>query len=76
MPSIETSADPYPTATFGGHTYCLYPVGELLEDMDPESFCESKGGHLATLTSTDENDFVAEFVTRNGHNNCGLWADL
>ena len=45
---------------FDGHAYAVYNfVDEGLDDYDDiERFCESMGGHLATISSQEENDFL------------------
>ncbi len=41
--------------TFNGHTYYLYTGYTWQEAKD---YCESVGGHLATITSQEEMDFI------------------
>ncbi|MHC4251825.1 MAG: protein kinase domain-containing protein, partial [Planctomycetota bacterium] len=41
---------------FGGHRYKLFT--EKMSWHDAKAFCERAGGHLVTITSKEENDFV------------------
>ncbi len=45
------------TAVFCGHTYKVFDVS--LNWTDAKVACEKMGGHLVTITSREENDFVA-----------------
>lgn len=49
---------PVNTSTYSGHTYEYYDVETTWNQA--YRFCENKGGHLVTITSKDENDFVYE----------------
>lgn len=41
---------------YNGHYYMVYNYGYTWERA--KAFCESKGGHLATITTIDEADFI------------------
>ena len=41
-----------------------------------EEFCESLGGHLATITSSTEQTFVKEYVQKNAHADTCLWIGI
>jgi len=45
-----------------GHAYKLYPFNMGWEDA--KAFCEKRGGHLATITSKDEDDFAYSVCRR------------
>lgn len=47
---------------FRGHHYLFVP--RLLTWQEARIFCEEAGGHLVTLTSEEENDFVASLFPR------------
>lgn len=47
---------PAVTQTFNGHKYELYNISASWRQA--YRFCEQKGGHLATVTSKSENDFI------------------
>ncbi|MHC4251801.1 MAG: protein kinase domain-containing protein, partial [Planctomycetota bacterium] len=47
---------PADAVKFGGHFYKLYD--QKLSWHDAKAFCEKRGGHLVTITSKEENDFV------------------
>ncbi len=46
-----------------GHRYEFYD--NAMSWKDAESFCESKGGHLATISSAEENDIVLSLIDKN-----------
>ena len=52
---------PVVTQTFNGHTYGVYDVG--LTWTEAKTYCESLGGHLATITSQEEQDFIFSLLT-------------
>jgi len=51
---------PIVTQDFNGHTYSVYETG--LSWYDAESYCESLGGHLVTIISADEQNFVQTLI--------------
>lgn len=46
------------------HCYRMYKGVPLW--VEARAFCETVGGHLATMTSAEENDFVYNFMRENG----------
>ena len=52
-------------ATFNGHRYRVF--NEALTWTEAQAYCEGLGGHLATLTSTEENDYVYQLVRNAGY---------
>lgn len=54
---------PVANATYNGHYYELYD--DVLSWKDAKAYCESLGGHLVTITSQAENNFV-QTLTSNG----------
>ena len=52
-----------------GHHYAFYNYND--EGLQPdfnawEHFCERQGGHLATITSPEENDFIYQYLKDSG----------
>lgn len=45
---------------WGGHSYYLFDLGGTWEEA--ESYCRSLGGHLATITSQEENDALYQYI--------------
>lgn len=58
------------TAVFGGHTYHLLSSDSW---TNSESAAQALGGHLATISSEAENQFVFDTFTENRTVNRGLW---
>lgn len=48
--------------TFQGHRYELYDY--LMTWEEAHAFCQAKGGHLATIASSQENEIVANLVPK------------
>ena len=55
---------PEDAVEFNGHYYKAY--NQKLAWHTAKAYCEKLGGHLATITSKEENDFVYEMVRKNG----------
>ncbi len=55
------------SATRNGHLYEVYEFEARLWDSD-KNFAIEKGGHLATISDTDENRFVCDLLTDSGVN--------
>jgi hypothetical protein len=51
---------PADAASFGGHWYKLYM--EPMSWHEAKRFCEEQSGHLVTITSRQENDFVTRLA--------------
>ena len=49
------------TYTWNGYKYLV--VNELKSFPDAEQYCVDRGGHLASITSQAENDFLTQFTT-------------
>ena len=87
----ESSADQSPMQTqipndavvFNNHSYYVYDLDSVTTWEEAEEYCESLGGHLATITSTEEDDFLFDYVSNLGYgsvlfglsdaNQEGLW---
>ena len=58
VPGVE-----WPIAVGGnGHSYEVVPVGKIVPWEDAKAAAEAKGGHLATIASRAENDFVFALI--------------
>ena len=54
---------------FEGHTYRVF--GEYMYMKTAETYCESMGGHLVTITSQEEMDFVIRMMQESKENGAG-----
>ncbi len=52
---------------FQGHRYKVYD--EYMTWEEAKAFCESVGGHLATITSEEENNFISNLLEKATRNN-------
>ena len=53
-------------AEFQGHFYQIFSgICETWEEA--QAYCESVGGHLATITSEEENGFLYRFLVESGY---------
>ena len=59
-PVSASKADVHVTGTFNGNTYIMYD--ESMTWSEAKAFCEALGGHLAVITSSEENDFIRAMV--------------
>lgn len=57
---------PSNTVEFNGHYYCLYKEGTVSDSNEAISFCQKMGGHLATITSAEENAFLYSYILSQG----------
>lgn len=55
------------TKVFNGHTYCYYSTP--MTWYDAKTLCEALGGHLATITSAEEDQFVSGML----HGDIDAW---
>ena len=62
---------PKEVLTFGGHRYQWLP--DLLLWTKARAKAESMGGHLATITSKEENDWIAENIVSRLPQGLGVW---
>jgi len=60
-PGVSAPAKPGDVLTFGGHRYQL--VLEKLKWNEAKAKAEAMGGHLATITSKEENDWARQAFT-------------
>lgn len=57
---VTTSSIPKDAEEFNGHLYYIFNNGGSYEDA--EQYCEYLGGHLATITSQAENEFLFNYM--------------
>lgn len=67
-----TYSIPSSAKTYKGHCYKVYYVKESITWDKAEQYCESKGGHLVTITSAGEATFV-EKIANATHKNALFW---
>ena len=60
---FPSTATPLAIAEYNGHLYELYDYASSW--MDAKAFCEARGGHLAAITSAEENEVIYR-LTQNG----------
>ena len=56
------SVVPSKAKEYNGHTYYVYTANNYTWEK-AKAFCEKKGGHLATITSSGENKFIRTLMT-------------
>ena len=54
----------YDPFAFRGHTYMVFDIGMTWHEA--KEYCESLGGHLATITSQEEDDYIKNLFTEKG----------
>lgn len=60
------------TSTYNGHSYKLFDIS--MNWHDAKEYCESQGGHLVTITSADEQQFVSTMASHSSKKNIWLGA--
>ena len=68
---VSAQGDYIPVAEeiYSGHTYQLFDEGMTWEDA--KAYCEKKGGHLAVITSKEEQACIKDFLKKGSKN--GYW---
>lgn len=56
--------------TYEGHSYKIFPIA--LPPLEEEAYCVEQGGHLASITSQGEQDFLNEYKVELGYGNIPL----
>ncbi len=59
-------------SAYNGHSYKLFDVA--MSWNEAEKYCESQGGHLVTITSADEQQFVSSIASHSSKKNVWLGA--
>ncbi len=68
---LDASKDIFKDAIiFNGHIYKIFR--EMLSWDEAKAYCERIGGHLATVTSAEEDAALYSYLARNGGQNCYL----
>lgn len=72
--SIENSNDntiayPKNASDFNGHKYCLYELP--LSWIEAEEYCKNLGGHLVSINSQEEQEFVENLTSQSNLDN--IW---
>lgn len=62
---LEKSNVPNDAFEYNGHYYKIYNNCNTWEDA--LSYCENLGGHLATITSAEENDALFNYMKKSGY---------
>jgi len=60
----ETSDDEK-LGEWNGHTYCVFDHSS--DWKEAKRYCESRGGHLATISSQEENNYLYQFMQASGY---------
>ena len=68
--SISGSESDENVHVFNGHTYQLFEIG--IEWYDARDVCEQAGGHLAVITSEEEQEFINSLLEEGTRNNYWL----
>ena len=66
--SITQASVPSDAATYKGHYYKVY--NKSMNWSTAKSYCQNKGGHLVTITTLGEQNFVADLMYQDGNKNC------
>lgn len=66
--NIEQPAPPDAEA-FGEHHYKFFTLDSVATWEDAKTYCERLGGHLAIITSSEENDFLYQLMVNEGYTN-------
>ena len=59
--SASAATIPSGAGKFNGHYYYVYPNGTCSSYSAAAAYCKSLGGHLATITSDSENQYVYNY---------------
>lgn len=59
--SVYNGFVPSSASEFNGNYYLVYENAVTWEEA--ETYCEALGGHLATITSEEENDFITSLIS-------------
>ena len=62
----------YDKVSYNGHDYQL--IDQSMDWSSAEQYCESLGGHLVTITSADEQQFVSNLASNSSKKNIWLGA--
>lgn len=78
---VETSYEPTKLTTipksakeYNGHYYDIVNIPLTWEEA--KNRCEMKGGHLATITSSEENEWIVKNINPSNENYCWLGGEM
>ena len=86
-PSQTPPEMPSDFEVFGEHRYKFFTLDSVKTWEDAKAYCESLGGHLAIITTSEENDFLYQLMEEAGYVNayfgltdsqeegCWVWVD-
>ena len=73
--SVTVRADiPDNAGVFNGHSYMVY--NSYLSWQQAKEYCESQGGHLVTITTKEEQDYLESLLRTSGINNKNYWIGI
>lgn len=52
---------------FNGHRYCVFDIDTITDWNIAQEYCEAQGGHLATITSAEEDVFLYSYIVNTGY---------
>lgn len=69
LPLAQLSSTPETAdaVEFNGHRYCVYNVDTVTDWNSAQAYCEERGGHLATITSAEEDAFLYSYIVDAGY---------
>lgn len=62
---------PSDAVKYNGHYYYIYE--DVLTWEEAKKYCESKGGHLVTITSKEEQEFIEKYINDKGYGKVRFW---
>ena len=65
--SAEDAKIPRKAVEFNGHSYVVYSVATVTSWNAAKTYCEDLGGHLAVISSGEENTFLTEYINSKGY---------
>ncbi|MCD7774754.1 MAG: C-type lectin domain-containing protein [Clostridiales bacterium] len=72
--SVYNSSSPTAASEFNGNYYLLYENSFTWDEAD--RYCKALGGHLATITSQDEQNYIAMLFSQSTKDGCWLGGEL
>ncbi len=66
-PLSDFESIPADAVEFNNHYYCLFELDAIGDWDSAREYCEELGGHLATITSQEENSFLYEYIRECGY---------
>ncbi len=66
---VQNIDPPTDAVEFNGHYYKIYELGDMKTYTDVITFCSKLDGHLATITSEEEDEFLFSYMQSLGYKN-------